>query len=149
MNDNEPIPVNLAQRLILTVNHYQTHLAQRLKPYGIGLSEYPVLIYLIHRDDGKRAVTKVSQSDIAQRQHRDPALITRAAKGLANKGLISVEPDPENRARNVLELTPEGRAVAAEIDGLVTLWEQEAQAGLSPEERAQLNDLLARLQLPS
>lgn len=149
MNEIQNISVNLAQRLILTVNHYQAYLAQRLKPYGIGLSEYPVLIYLVHRDDGERATEKVSQSDIAQRQHRDPALMTRAAKGLAKKGLISVVPDPDNRARNVLELTPEGRAVAAEVDDLVTRWEEEAQAELAPEEREQLNNLLARLAAPS
>ena len=149
MNEIEDIPVDLAQRLILTVNHYQTHLAKRLKSYDIGLSEYPVLIYLYHRDDGEKPLVKVSQSDIAQRQHRDPALITRAAKGLAKKGLISVVPDPDNRARNVLELTPEGRAIAAKVDGLVVRWEKESQAGLTSEERDQLKDLLARLQLPS
>lgn len=149
MEENETTSVNLAQRLILTVNHYQSHLAQKLKPFDLGLSEYPVLIYLVHRDDGHKPLTKVSQSDIAQRQHRDPALITRAVKGLAKKGLVSVTPDPDNRARNVLELTPEGRVVATEVDGLVTLWEQQAQTALSPAERDQLSDLLARLQLPS
>lgn len=149
MIDLQPIPVNLARRLIYTVNRYQQYLLRRLKQYGIGSSEYPVLIYLVHREDESNGAAKVSQSDIAQVQHRDPALITRAARSLAAKGLITVSQDPDNRARNVLRLTAEGRAAAAKVEELVSAWEDQAQADLTKDEQDQLENLLSRLQLPS
>ena len=46
MNTQDSIPVNLAQRLVFTVNQYQAYLSRHLKEYRIGSSEYPVLIYL-------------------------------------------------------------------------------------------------------
>ena len=148
MNTQDSIPVNLAQRLVFTVNQYQAYLSRHLKEYRIGSSEYPVLIYLVHRESEGDGTLKVSQRDIAQRQHRDPALITRAARSLAEKGLITVHPDPENRARNVLRLTPAGREAAVKVEELVSAWEEEAQGGLDEQERRQLGDLLARLELP-
>lgn len=148
MIELESTPLNLARRLMYTVNQYQLYLSRRLKEYGIGSSEYPVLIYLVHREDESEGPVKVSQSDIAQRQHRDPALITRAARSLAAKGLITVGQDPDNRARNVLRLTPEGRAAAEKVEELVSAWEEQAQAGLSKSEQDQLENLLSRLQLP-
>lgn len=148
MNPQDSIPVNLAQRLVFTVNQYQAHLTRQLKEYNIGSSEYPVLIYLIHREIEGSGTIKVSQSDIAQRQHRDPALITRAARSLASKGLITVNADPDNRARNVLHLTSEGREAALKVEELVSSWEEETQGSLDEHEREQLNALLARLEPP-
>ena len=134
--------INLAQRLIITMNRYQQYLSKRLKAFDLGLSEYPILIYLFHRDAPD---VKVSQSDIAQRQFRDPAIVTRAAKSLAKKGLINVENDPDNRARHVLTLTAEGRTVAKQVDDLVVAWEEHAFSDMTEEERRQLKRLLARL----
>lgn len=147
MDDLDSISVNLARRLVFTVNQYQAYLARRLKEFNIGSSEYPVLIYLRHRESESGGALKVSQSDVAQRQHRDPALITRAARSLAAKGMITVNPDPDNRARNVLQLTPEGREAAVKVEELVSAWEEETQSDLNQCEREQLSDLLARLKL--
>lgn len=136
---------NLAQRLVFTVTRYQQYLTKHLKEFNLGLSEYPVLIYLVHRDTPD---AKVSQSDVAQRQYRDPALITRAAKSLAGKGLIDIQSDPSNRARHILTLTAKGREVAHKVDDMVWEWEEQAFSDLSIEERKQLKQLLARLTLP-
>lgn len=146
MNGQTQTPLNLARRLVYTVNLYQSHLARHLKEHNIGSSEYPVLIYLVNREATPEL--KISQSDIAQQQHRDPALITRAARSLAAKGLIVVSSDPDNRARNVLKLTPAGRDVAVEVEKLVRDWEEQAQSDLDETERTQLDDLLARLTFP-
>ena len=81
MNTQDSIPVNLAQRLVFTVNQYQAYLSRHLKEYRIGSSEYPVLIYLVHRESEGDGTLKVSQSDIAQRQHRDPARAALPKKG--------------------------------------------------------------------
>lgn len=143
----EQTTVNLAQRLVFTVNQYQAYLSKRLRAMNIGLSEYPVLIYLRYRE-AENAQCKVSQRDIAQRQHRDPALIARATRSLAGKGLISVHPDPDNCARNLLRTTPAGSAAAEQVEALVSEWEDAAQRGLDERERETLARLLARLDPP-
>lgn len=143
MANRIPPNANLARRLVLTVAQYQGLMSRRLHDFGIGVSEYPVLIYLSKREE--EGSTGHSQRDIARRQHRDPALINRATKSLAKKGLLSVSPDPRSGNRQVLQLTDEGRRVAAEVNGLVQSWEDAALAPLSPQERDQLNDLLSRL----
>ncbi|HIW76681.1 MULTISPECIES: MarR family winged helix-turn-helix transcriptional regulator [Gordonibacter] len=145
MPDTDRPHKNLAQRLVYTVTRYQQHMQNLLKEHGIGQSEYPVLIYLVHHDGPDMFV---SQSDIAKRQFRDPALITRAAKGLAKKGYITVETSTTNRARHTLRLTPKGRELARLVDDLVWQWEEQAFANFTDEERRTLKQLLAKLNLP-
>ena len=50
MTERDRPHINLAQRLIITMNRYQQYLSKRLKAFDLGLSEYPILIYLFHRD---------------------------------------------------------------------------------------------------
>lgn len=145
MPDTDRPHKNLAQRLVFTVTRYQQHMQKCLKEYDIGQSEYPVLIYLVHRD---RPGAQVSQTDIAKRQYRDPALITRAARRLAEKGLITIETAADNRARHILHLTDRGRELARTVDDMVWQWEEQAFEGFSDEERRQLKQLLAKLSIP-
>ncbi|MEB1814288.1 MarR family winged helix-turn-helix transcriptional regulator [Adlercreutzia mucosicola] len=91
-----PLSARLPQRLVLTVNRYQAQIVKAVKPYGIGASEYPVLITLRHRELDGVNLEGSSQRDIAKRQHRDPALINRVAKSLEAKGLITQEVDNSN-----------------------------------------------------
>lgn len=137
--------MNLAQRLVMTVNQYQMIITRQLRDHNIGASEYPVLIYLVHREGGEEGARGSSQIDIARRQHRDPALITRSARSLEKKGFVTISPDPKNKARNILRLTEKGREVALMVDRMVGEWEERAQADLSEQERAQLESLLSRL----
>lgn len=127
------------------VARYQQHMQKHLKDLGLGLSEYPALIYLLHHDDPE---TQVSQTDLAKRMHRDPALVTRAARRLVEKGLISIEPAADNRSRHILRLTERGYEVARSVDDVVWAWEEQVYEDFSEEERLRLNQLLAKLDLP-
>ncbi len=130
---------------MLTVARYQQYMQKRLKEFNLGLSEYPVLIYLVHHDSPD---ANVSQANIAKRQYRDPALITRSAHRLAEKGFITIETAADNRARHILRLTEHGREVARAVDEVVWEWEERAYEAFTEEERRQLKRLLAKLNPP-
>lgn len=145
MIDTDKTYKNLAQEIVFIFTSYQQYLKKRLKNYGVGLSEYPVLIYLVHRDTPE---ARTSQSDIAQHQYRDPALITRATRSLADKGLINIDIDESNRTRHILSLTPDGREIAKMVDSLVWEWEEQAYADMTDDDRKQITRLLSKLETP-
>lgn len=142
-----PLSARLPQRLVLTVNRYQAQIVKAVKPYGIGASEYPVLITLRHRELDGVNLEGSSQRDIAKRQHRDPALINRVAKSLEAKGLITREVDPRSKNRSLMRLTEAGREIGDMVIGMVAAWEERALAPLSEAEEKQLLNLLSRLNI--
>lgn len=142
-----PLSARLPQRLVLTVNRYQAQIVKAVKPYGIGASEYPVLITLRHRELDGVNLEGSSQRDIAKRQHRDPALINRVAKSLEAKGLITMEVDPRSKNRSLMKLTEAGRDIGDQVISMVAAWEERALAPLSEAEEEQLLNLLSRLNI--
>ena len=64
---------------------------------------------------------------------------------LAARGLIDRAPDPADRRRNVITMTPQGRRHLRQLDKLVAAIQDELLAPLTPPERDQLVRLLTRL----
>ena len=61
--------------------------------------------------------------------------------------IVSLGDESEGRKKEY-QITPAGREAAVKVEELVSAWEEEAQGGLDEQERRQLGDLLARLELP-
>ncbi|GAA0447078.1 hypothetical protein Ade02nite_85470 [Paractinoplanes deccanensis] len=64
---------------------------------------------------------------------------------LADAGLVERAPDPTDRRRNVISLTPAGKRRLRRLEKRLATTQDELLAPLSPEERRQLTDLLAKL----
>jgi DNA-binding MarR family transcriptional regulator len=64
---------------------------------------------------------------------------------LAGRGLIERAPDPADRRRNVITLTPNGRRYLRQLDNLIATIQDDLLAPLTQPERDQLIQLLARL----
>jgi DNA-binding MarR family transcriptional regulator len=64
---------------------------------------------------------------------------------LADRGLVDRAPDPDDRRRNVITLTPAGRRLLHRLDRRVAQIQDELLAPLSPPERDQLAELLGRI----
>jgi MarR family transcriptional regulator, lower aerobic nicotinate degradation pathway regulator len=64
---------------------------------------------------------------------------------LADRGLIERAPDPADRRRNVITMTPHGRRRLRQLDKLVATIQDDLLAPLTQPERDQLVALLARL----
>ena len=71
--------------------------------------------------------------------------VSRAAQALVARGLLARATAGDRRTLD-LELTDEGRALHAEVAPLALAMEAELLAGFSAAERAQLDDLLRRLE---
>lgn len=86
-----------------------------------------------------------SQATLGRRCGIDRSDMVATTNELAERGFVERTPDPDDRRRNVVTLTPEGRRQLQELDRLVTAAQDELLAPLSPAERTQLVALLTRL----
>ncbi|MFI6496541.1 MarR family winged helix-turn-helix transcriptional regulator [Nonomuraea typhae] len=103
-----------------------------------GKWHYAVLVAL---DDGGPA----SQAELSRRTGIYRSDMVAVLNALAGRDLIERAADPADRRRNVITLTPSGRAFTARLDLLVAELQDEALAPLAPAEREQLTRLLRRL----
>ena len=106
-----------AQRLALTL-HRATALVDRvadayLRPaHGIGISAFAALVTI-------DALQPARQSEIARGLDVSRAAVTQQLGGLAERGLIAIEPDAADSRANLVRLTPAGgRLLAAAWKGL-------------------------------
>lgn len=86
-----------------------------------------------------------SQASLGRRLGMDRSDVAARVNELAEQGLIERTPDPADRRRNVVTITPAGIQQVLRVDRLLTEIQDELLAPLSPDERAELVRLLSRV----
>jgi DNA-binding MarR family transcriptional regulator len=86
-----------------------------------------------------------SQASLGRRTAMDRSDVAAAVNELARRGLAVRAPDPADRRRNVISITPVGAAHLRRLDELLDGAQDELLAPLSPAERQQLIGLLNRI----
>ena len=86
-----------------------------------------------------------SQADLGRHTGIDRSDVVAALNELAAKKLIERTPDPSDRRRNIITLTPEGTRHLEELQEVVDQIQDDLLAPLTKAERAQLTTLLTRL----
>jgi DNA-binding MarR family transcriptional regulator len=86
-----------------------------------------------------------SQAQLGRRTGMDRSDVVAALNDLAARGLVRRSPDPADRRRNVVSITPAGHAHLDRLEELLTGVQAELLAPLSPAERTELTRLLARV----
>jgi MarR family transcriptional regulator, lower aerobic nicotinate degradation pathway regulator len=86
-----------------------------------------------------------SQAALSRRTGIDRSDVVAALNDLAERGLVERSSDPADRRRNVITITPAGSEQLRLLDGVVGDVQDKLLAPLSPAEREQLTDLLARV----
>ncbi|MFC4906965.1 MarR family winged helix-turn-helix transcriptional regulator [Actinomadura gamaensis] len=86
-----------------------------------------------------------SQAELGRRTGIDRSDVVAALNELADRRLVERSPDPADRRRNVVTLTPEGTRRLAVLDDVLAQIQDDLCAPLSPAERAELVRLLTRL----
>ena len=84
-------------------------------------------------------------NDLAQRIGTSAPTASRAVDALDELGLVERHPDPTDRRAITIELTDDGRRSVEERKARVYAAFRPAAAALSPADREQLAELLARL----
>ncbi|MGZ9931810.1 MarR family winged helix-turn-helix transcriptional regulator [Streptomyces sp. NC-S4] len=87
----------------------------------------------------------VAQADLGRRLAVDPKDMVGMLNHLQEAGLVLRAPDPDDRRKNAVTVTPEGTAVLARCAALAEAANAEFLAPLDPAERELLMSLLTRL----
>ena len=90
-------------------------------------------------------VGPLSQNLLGRETGMDAATIKGVVDRLVREGLVATTPDPSDRRRLVVDLTPAGRDYCLKGLASAAAVSDETLAPLEPAERAQLLALLARL----
>ncbi|MEU4390485.1 MarR family transcriptional regulator [Kribbella sp. NPDC023855] len=86
-----------------------------------------------------------SQASLGRRTGIDRSDVVAALNELADLGYVVRSPDPADRRRNVITLTPEGEQQRQRLETLIRAAQDELFAPLSPSERDELTTLLAKV----
>jgi DNA-binding MarR family transcriptional regulator len=86
-----------------------------------------------------------SQAELGRRSGIHFSDIVAALNELAEQGLVERAPDPADRRRNIITITPPGRRQLRRLDKRLTQVQDELLEPLSAAERAQLVTLLSRV----
>ncbi len=88
---------------------------------------------------------QLSQAQLSQQLRVDAAAITRQVKQLEEDGLVTRKADPQDNRFTLVELTPHGHTLVEGLRNRRDLFEQQATAGLQPEEVATVERCLAHI----
>ncbi|WP_127532865.1 MarR family winged helix-turn-helix transcriptional regulator [Paenibacillus kobensis] len=95
--------------LIVNTGRKMSHnLTQLFQSHHLTSEQWSLLLTL-HNED------KISQKELADRTEKDPANVTRIVDQLERKGLVSRQPNPEDRRSYFMHITPAGRAAAVDL----------------------------------
>jgi DNA-binding MarR family transcriptional regulator len=86
-----------------------------------------------------------SQAGLGRHTAMDRSDVAAAVSELAGRGLAARAPDPADRRRNVISITPAGAAHLGRLDEILAGVQDELLAPLSRAERQQLIELLSRI----
>jgi DNA-binding MarR family transcriptional regulator len=109
-----------------------------LAEHGLGTSDHGVLVALA--DFGA-----LSQQQLADRLDADKSHVVRLIDQLEQRGLVTRAPDPTDRRRHRIELTPAGRKLVCVITPVTEEIEADHLGALSVAERRTLAALLQRV----
>lgn len=90
-----------------------------------------------------------NQEDLAAALHMDKGNLTRLLVKLEKGNLICRMRNPADKRSLSLSLTEQGHVVLDDFSHMIDLWSEQALSALQPEERAQLFDMLERIQQKS
>ena len=86
-----------------------------------------------------------SQADLGRNTGIDRSDVVATVNELVTKGFVRRDPDPDDRRRNIITLTPNGCGALEQLDRVVHGAQDRMLAPLSPDERSTLVALLAKL----
>jgi DNA-binding MarR family transcriptional regulator len=121
-----------------TAQHAHRRMADGMAAVGASGYHYRALACL---DDFGPA----SQADLGRSSGIHLSDLVATINELADQQLVERAPDPADRRRNIITITPAGRRRLRQLDKRLALVQDELLAPLSPDEREQLTRLLRRV----
>ena len=130
----------LPYRLSVASNAVSTRIsASYRKRFGLKVPEWRLVAILAEGSE-------MTPQALGNAARIDKISVSRAAAALIERGLIVARDNPGDGRSHLLALTADGQALYAEIAPAALAMEAELLAHISPEERAQLDALLRRIE---
>lgn len=140
MSTNLVLDRFLPYRLSVASNAVSTTISNAYrKRFGLKIAEWRLIAILAE-------TARATPAMLGTATRMDKIAVSRAAAALIERGLVSPEDNPDDGRSHFLSLTPDGRALYAEIAPLALEIEAALFAGLSADERAMLDALLRRVE---
>ncbi len=117
---------------------YTRRFEERAHALALTLPQCKALAYLANNEG-------VSQKRLAELAEIDPMSLVRILDRMEADGWVQRRSDPDDRRARSLAVTEKAKPLVAHIWNLAVETRGEALAGLSPEERTQLVELLERV----
>lgn len=120
-----------------TIKRYRQFAQARLNEAGfdITVDQWLVLNTILKHPE-------FSQADIAQRVFKDQASVARITELLVKKGYLSRSTSANDRRRNEVTVTAEGRALMESVMPTVRLYRQDALKDIQPDDIRHLQTTL-------
>lgn len=112
----------------------------RLKPLDLNLTQASLLAYVAE-------FGAITQTRLAEKMGTGRAAMGTVVDGLEKRGLIERHPDPDDRRVWLVDITDDGRELAARVVGVDELLRGELRHGIGREERQALSWVLTQLQV--
>lgn len=101
----------------------------RLTPYGLTPQQFWVMLVLLEKGAS-------SLHPLAQQVWMDDPTASRVVKAMVERGLLTTGPDPRHGRRILIEVAPQARAMALELQALALEIRSTLVAGLDEQTRA-------------
>lgn len=134
-----PLEKKVVLNVMLTGSLLSERFAEVLKPYDLSGEQYNVL-RILRGQKGKPA----NMCAIQERMLARTSNTTRLVDKLLLKDLVTREVCPDNRRKMEVRITPKGLSILDELDPKVQQHEQAQAKKLTPQELANLNELLEK-----
>jgi DNA-binding MarR family transcriptional regulator len=117
-------------------------LAEELRPAGVGIGQWAILLFLWARDG-------MSQAELARVVAIEPPTMVRTVDRMVRDGLVTRESDPRDARVSRIYLTPKGRALRDELVPKAAAVNAARLGRLTAREASELRRLLGKLAEPS
>ena len=110
----------------------------RIRNAGVSDTEYQICAFVHFHHD-------MSQDAVASALCLDKTTVAKALLSLEGKGYIQREQNPENRRKNILSITDQGRTTIADVVDVYDLWTDAVYSCLTLEEQEAFEEYLVRM----
>ncbi len=110
----------------------------KIREAGVSDTEHIICTFLYFHSDAY-------QDMIADSLMLDKTTVAKAILGLEERGLIKRIQNPDNRRKNILNITDAGKEKIADVVGIYDEWLQKIESCLTDAEKEQFHDCCLRL----
>lgn len=122
----------------LLLKYAKKYVNTKIREAGVSNTEHNICTFLyFHRDS--------YQDMIANSLMLDKTTVAKAILSLEERGLITRKQNPDNRRKNILNITDAGKQTITDVVDVYDEWLKNIETCLSSEEKEQFRDYCERL----